>query len=127
MIQKLFVPGVMPGLNEVINSAKGAGGSGAHYYRLKDTLTSSVMILARTARPRLVPMESAHFHYTFRELHRKRDPSNIFVAVKFIEDGLVAAGVFKNDGWDQVLSIRMNFEVVDKKSAGVLVTMESPE
>ncbi len=37
----------------------------------------------------------------------KRDPSNIAAAAaKFIEDGLIKAGVIENDGWKQVLRQR---------------------
>jgi hypothetical protein len=55
-----------------------------------------------------VRVQSCYFGYVIVEETLKRDPSNICsAAIKFIEDGLKAAGVIPNDGWSNVLGIRM--------------------
>lgn len=120
MIQQLWIPNTFPSLNDVVDAAKGAGGRGTNYSAMKNQLTTSVMILAKSAR--LKPMPFAHFFYLFFEKNKQRDKSNIFVAVKFIEDGLVAAKVIKNDGWKQVLSIAQDFKVCPTKP-GVMMYM----
>ena len=62
--------------------------------------------------------KSAYFHYLLVEPNMKRDPSNIAAAAaKFIEDGLIKAGVIENDGWKQVLGIR-SYWINDKESEG---------
>lgn len=120
MIQQLWIDGYLEGMNEIIEACKGAGGSGAHYVQLKRNKTNLVMLLAKKAK--LKPMESAHFHYLFSEKTKRRDKSNVLSGIKFIEDGLVNAEVFKNDGWKQVLSITPDFEI---GRPGVLVTMST--
>ena len=122
MTQTFFVPGPLPGLNEIIAASKGAGGSGAYYAQTKRAWTEHAMVHAIKAK--LKPVASANFHYHFVEKNRRRDPSNIFAAVKFIEDGLVAAKVLTNDGWAQVLSIETSFAIGEKP--GILVTLTEP-
>lgn len=52
-------------------------------------------------------VESAYFGYVVVEANMKRDPSNVCsAAIKFVEDGLVKAGVMPNDGWKNVRGIR---------------------
>jgi len=64
---------------------------------------------------------SRKFRFIFSEKNRRRDPDNILGAVKFIMDGLVAAGVIENDGWKHVLSLEFEFRVADPgEDVGVL-------
>lgn len=66
---------------------------------------------------------SCYFTYLFVEENKKRDPSNFCSAgVKFIEDGIVLAGVMPNDGWGNVLGIS-NYWTQDKDNVGILVAM----
>lgn len=66
----------------------------------------------------------AYFHYLIIEKTKKRDPSNICAAgIKFIEDGLVKAGVIPNDGWENVLGIRIHWHKDKKCEAGIYVMM----
>lgn len=150
MTQQLWVPGPLPGLNEVVEAAKGTGSSIGRkqardlamdrvlwrqprkifhrqdgYVTMKRDLTTLVKNLA--VRARLKPMEAAHFLYAFRERNKKRDKSNIFTAVKFIEDGLVAAKVIENDGWKQILSISMDFQVASAPGIMVFMTDDDNE
>lgn len=66
------------------------------------------------------PCKEAYFHYLLVEPNVKRDPSNIAAAAaKFIEDGLIKAGVIENDGWKQVLGI-MPYWILDRSSNGAV-------
>lgn len=71
-----------------------------------------------------VAVKACYFSYLVVEKTRKRDPSNIcFSAIKFIEDGLVEAGVIENDGWSQVLGINVYWHHAPKREPMVLVIM----
>lgn len=71
-----------------------------------------------------VRVERAHFGYLVVEETFKRDPSNFCsAAIKFIEDGLVEAGVMPNDGWKEVLGIRMHWVHRKEHEPGVYVVM----
>lgn len=51
---------------------------------------------------------------------QKKDPDNISFAKKYILDGMVDAGVLKNDGWKQIQGFEDRFEV-DKDNPRVEV------
>jgi hypothetical protein len=71
-----------------------------------------------------VRVQRAYFGYLVVEETLKRDPSNICsAAVKFIEDGLVEAGVIPNDGWNNVLGIRVHWVHRKGREPGVYVVM----
>lgn len=75
-----------------------------------------------------VRVQSAYFGYLIVEETLKRDPSNICsAAVKFIEDGLVAAGAIPNDGWNEVLGIGVHWIHRKGRDPGVYVTMTDRE
>lgn len=72
------------------------------------------------------PVEACYFSYLVVEKTRKRDPSNVAASsVKFIEDGLIEAGVIPNDGWDNVLGINTYWTLERKGEAGVRLIMAS--
>lgn len=120
MKAQLWVPGPLPGQNEVISSAKGFRGSGRGYSLLKRRWTDTVALLARAAKvPRF---HKAVLDFVWLEARRNRDPDNIVSAKKFILDGLVLAGVLPDDGWEHVEGFRDSWGV--SKGAGVLVTLE---
>lgn len=119
--QSLWISGKIPGMNEIIAAAKGAGGRGARYAKLKRMWTRKVWALARVSRLR--PVERAFFRFEWREVDRARNPDNIAASKKLILDGLVLAKVLSNDGWKQVAGWTDSF-VVDPKP-GVLVHIES--
>lgn len=75
-----------------------------------------------------IQVEACYFSYLVVEKTRKRDPSNIAsAATKFIEDGLIEAGVMPNDGWDNVLGINCYWELDRPGEAGVFVLMTDSE
>ena len=71
-----------------------------------------------------VRVTACYFGYVVVEETLKRDPSNICsAAIKFIEDGLVEAGVVPNDSWGNVLGIRMVCVHRKGRDPGVYVVM----
>jgi hypothetical protein len=103
----------------MIAAAKGAGGTGRAYARLKRDWTMRIWALAKAAR--LKPVKRAYFEFIWREPARRRDPDNIAAGGrKLVLDGLVAAKVLPDDGWGVVLEWCDVFQISDKP--GVLVT-----
>jgi len=117
---KFFIPGPLPGLNEMIDQAKGCGGRGARYARIKDQWTQTCALHALAAE--LKPMARVQLEFHWIERTRQRNPDNIAAAHKYILDGLVTAKVLANDGWKQVAGWSDSFEVGDR--LGVWVTVE---
>lgn len=116
----LWVPGQMPGLNDLIAAAKGFGGRGVAYAKLKKQWTETVWGLAK--RERLPYFERASFAFEWRESSRRRDPDNVAAGGrKIILDGLVLANVLPGDGWAHVARWIDRFEVCG--FPGVLVTI----
>jgi hypothetical protein len=117
--QTLWVPGPLPGMNEILKLAGGAGGTKAHYARVKRDMTALVRNLA--VRGRLRPVARAALSFRWQEAARRRDPDNVVAGRKFIMDGLVAAGVLPGDGWDHVAAFTDEWVVAARH--GVLVTI----
>lgn len=125
MLQTLWVPGPLPGLNEIINAKGNRLGRGglSEWNKMKKLWHGRVASMA--IQQKIQRIESAHFYYTFVEPNRRRDPSNVMAgAIKIIEDGLQHAGLLAGDGWKNVLSIGALWEC-DDRAPGVRVGMES--
>lgn len=120
MIQKLWVPGPLPGQNEIVKAAKGFKGKGLGYSRQKKNWTETIAWLARAAR--LQPVERAFFHFSWVEVSQRRDPDNVVAAKKFILDGLVTARVLPGDRWKHVAGFSDSWAV--GPAPGVWVTIE---
>jgi len=111
VIAGLWVPGPLPGLNDLIDAAKGSGGRGAAYARLKREWTEAVWARAKE---QLVPAFPARvvLEFTWHERDRRRDPDNVAAGGrKLVLDGLVLAGVLRGDGWRYVQSWTDRFDV----------------
>jgi hypothetical protein len=118
-MSEFFIPGPLPGLNEMIGQAKGCGGRGARYARIKDRWTQTCALHALAAG--LKPMARVRLGFRWVERNRQRNPDNIACAHKYILDGLVTAKVLANDGWSQVAGWSDSFEVGERP--GVWVTL----
>lgn len=118
--QSLWIPGPLPGLNELLAAAKGAGGRGAIYARTKRHWTNTIVLLARSARLR--PMARVRLQFGWREPSKRRDPDNVAAGGrKLILDGLVEAQVLPGDGWAVIDGWVDAFETSD--APGCLVVM----
>jgi hypothetical protein len=122
--QTLWVPGPLPGMNEILHAANRVSRRGGKrrwdgYAEIKATLTDLVCNLA--TRGRLRPVSRAHFSFRWQCPDRRHNPDNIVSARKFILDGMVKAKVIENDGWDQVAGFTDEWVVAARH--GVLVTI----
>lgn len=61
-----------------------------------------------------------NIYYTWFCKNKKKDKSNIAFARKFIEDGLVKAGVLENDGWNNIIGFNDIF-IISKDNPRVEV------
>lgn len=98
---KFWVPGPLPGLNEIVDAAKGCGGKGYGYAKMKEKWTNDVAlhVLAAHVPKGKITRVKLHMHW-FEKKHTngtERDPDNIEAGQKFIWDGLVHAKVLPND------------------------------
>ena len=123
MKQSVFIPGQLPGMNEIIRTAAGAGGSCTNYSKLKKALNLELWAVIKQAR--LVrPARAVRVAFHWREPNRRRDLDNIAAGKKFVLDALVDANVLEDDGWLFVVGLADMFSVVDRKHVGVLVELE---
>jgi len=98
----LWIPGQLPGLNELIAAAKSGRGRGNGYARLKAQWTEEIAIRARAAGLWKWP-SGASFRFRWVEGSKRRDPDNFTGGGrKLILDGLVLAGVLPDDSWRYV-------------------------
>ena len=119
MRQSLWIPGPLPGLNELLAAARSAHGRGSAYASLKRQWGDTVWALAKAAK--LKPVACAELVFEWREPNRRRDPDNVSSAGrKLILDGLVKAGVLSGDGWEGIYSFQ-DWWFVDRMEPGVLV------
>ncbi len=57
---------------------------------------------------------------------KRKDPDNIAFAKKFIEDGMVNAGVLQGDGWNQIVSLQDEFYIDKDPRCEVELTEVQP-
>lgn len=114
----LWVPGPMPGMNELLAAGNKRRGKWNGYDALKRQWGAIVVAAARP----LPGFTRARLDFVWREKNKRRDPDNVAGAGrKLILDGLVNGGVLPGDGWAQVAGWTDVFEVSDEP--GVRVTI----
>lgn len=135
-----FVAGKVPSLNELLDAKGGAAprvasiimrhlpkkgkARGARFDAYNDLKQHWKQRTIGAIGHPFVRVSSAYFGYLVVEQEMRRDPSNICSsAIKFIEDGIVEAGVMSNDGWDNVLGIRVHWIHRKKHEPGIYVVM----
>lgn len=121
----LFVPGPLPGLNELFAARGrtrqiGAARQTSEYARAKKRWSGVIALLVRVNR--IEPIEPSAWTWLWVELHRRRDPDNFSAAGrKLVLDGLHDARVLRSDGWTHVLEQRDHWIVLAdfvKRSGG---------
>ncbi len=116
-----FIPGPLPGRNEQEAAARTNRYAAASMK--KKWTQHCAHVFAGTG---------AHFDrikvcFTWIAKDRRMDPDNVSCGgKKFIMDGLVMAGIIKNDGWKNVSGFTDHFHV-DKRNPGVIVNITSEE
>jgi hypothetical protein len=123
--QRLWIPGHVPSLNEVIEAAKGAGGRGYRYAKMKREWGELIWALAKAAK--LQPVRRARLGFLWIEKDRRRDPDNVAGAGhKLICDALVKASILPGDGWEHIAGFSDDF-IVDPSRHGVEVTIRETD
>lgn len=121
----LWVPGRLPGLNELLNGKSQARNGWNAYNQTKQRWTASVILLSRVRG--LSAVGPGYWSYLCAEPNQKRDPLNIVAgAVKILEDALVKGGLLENDGWADVLGF-VGYWVHRREQAGCLLRWHPSE
>jgi|SRR5690625_1655404 len=113
-MQEFTIPGELPTANEVIAALNTQ--NRRIYSNMKKDYTAYVMMMCQ----KIKPMKKVDITITWYCKNRRKDKDNIMFGQKFIFDGLVKAGVLKNDGWAQIGDVTHKFKVdKDKPRARV--------
>ena len=118
---KLIYRGRLPGLNEIVNSARYSKYSGARQKKRVQELLELTWCRARgkTFDDRVI------IHINFYEKDHKRDEDNVMAGMKFILDALQKLDVIKQDSQRYVHVLPEVF--VDAKNPRVEVIIEPEE
>lgn len=121
MTAKLIIQGRFHCLNDYISALGENRFVGA---ALKKQDQELVEWCAKTQLRNYRPTGRVSMQYTWYEPDRRRDMDNISsFGRKVIQDGLVKAGVLKNDGWKQIARFSDDF-FVDAKNPRIEVLIE---
>lgn len=125
MTHKIVIPGELPDLNTIIAESKKGRGKWQPYNEMKQEYTNIVAWIAKSEIKK--QLKKIDLEITWICKNRRKDKDNISGGgTKFILDGLVAAGVIKNDGWKQIGDIYHKFKV-DKHNPRVEVEIREVE
>ena len=118
----------IPGLNEMLNAAKNTYRISSRtstraiysrYENMKKLWIGKIVKVIKEAN--ITPVDKCHLELIWAETSKRRDPDNIAAFIKFILDGMQAAEIITNDGWNQILGWDNNFIIEDKRSVTVRI------
>ena len=112
----LEIPVRLPGRNEQEKASRINRYAGA---AMKKKYTS-IVAMCCTGIPEI--KGRAWFKFIWYEPNKRRDPDNISAGMKFIFDGLIAAGKMQNDGWANVAGFSHRFEVNKEPKVVIEIT-----
>lgn len=115
---ELVIPGQLPALNEIIQASKTHWSQYSKLKKKYSDLIEDITVIHRTPFFRELELD-----ITYYCRDRRKDPDNIAAGKKFILDGLVAAGVIKDDGWKCVKGFNERWQV-DKENPRVEVVLK---
>ena len=104
-----FIPGRLPGMNEMIDAARAVKGFSAFQKKRYTNRVADVVQL--TFRKYGAIQGKVWVSCAWVEKDRRRDPDNICASKKYILDGLVKAGLLKGDGWKYIAGFTDTWEV----------------
>ena len=111
------IPGELPNLNEIIGESK------IHWSNYSSLKKANTLAVAHCARQKIKrKYNKINLEIIWFCKDRRQDKDNIMAGTKFILDGLVSAGIIKNDGWAQVGRISHDWQV-DKHNPRIEVTI----
>lgn len=118
---KLVLDRKMPGLNQVLHASK------KEQAMMKREYTSYVT--KELNKQGCVPdatYKNIRINAVFYETQEGRDPDNLLVAFKYINDALICAGMVDDDSIAQISFGSLNF-VQNTRKFGVVLTLECEE
>lgn len=116
MIQKFVIPGKFVSLNEFYR---------ANQWDQEDIKESSDDRVAWCAKAAKIKKckKPIRYHVLWVEENRRRDLDNVAFAKKFIQDGLVKAGILHNDSHHEIIGFSDSFDY-DSRNPRIEVTLE---
>ena len=132
MIQTFFIPGPLPGLNELIDAAQSRARTWGRSRRQWNGYANLKKQQGETAywqllKQHMQPMRRVRLTFVWQERNRFRDPDNIAAGGrKIILDAMVKAKILNDDGWRQIDGWSDHWVVVND-SPGVTVRMDDME
>lgn len=122
MIQSVFIPTLLPNLNDMLAAAKVRRGSWSKYSEMKQIYGAICKADLKAAK--LTPIRTpVSVQFIWQEKNKRRDKDNIAAAQKFVLDALVELQILTNDGWAQIRSIRHEW-TVKPDEPGVWVVLQ---
>ena len=130
MIQTLWIPGPLPGLNEMLAGAKVFGRKtrkNGKRWNAYDALKESheKLIVSECIEQKIKPVNRARFVFVWNCPNKRRDKDNVAAGKKLIFDALKHAKVIPDDRWDIVLGWEDRFVIT--KDPGVMVEIYEEE
>lgn len=122
MQQKLIIPGRLPGMNEIIATAKSHPKA---YSREKKEYTNAIAWQCKAQKLCSI-YKTIDVTIKWHCKDRRRDKDNITAGQKYILDGLQKARVIKNDNWECIRSLRHEF-AVDKDNERIEIILKEVE
>lgn len=120
MAQSFTIQGELTDLNSFLKAVNSNRFVGA---KIKATETARAKLSAQKAKLKPATEYPVYISYHWYSKNRKKDIDNIAYAKKYINDGLVEAGVLKNDGQKYVAGFRDNF-YIDETNPRVEIFIE---
>ena len=105
---EVWIPGKLPGENEIIKAAKRSGkGTSNQYTKMKKDWSEYVAGIFIGCG--LEQAEAIFVDFEWIDYDRRHDKDNIAAAKKFIFDGMVKAGFIQDDGWKHIIGWKESF------------------
>jgi hypothetical protein len=120
MKYEFTIQGRLPSLNEINSANRSHWGAGSRQKQKTDWL-----IMAQIPRClKYLNLTNVTVTFTWFDIHRRRDPDNVYSAQKFLLDSLVKTKVLQGDGQKHVKRIFHSEIFVDKKNPRVEIVLE---
>ena len=116
---KIVINAEMPDLNKIIKISKQHW---AKYSKTKKQYTDLVAYIAKTKKVNEIN-KPVYIIFRWYCKNKMKDPDNIAAGKKFILDGLVKAGVLKDDRWGHIRGFKDEF-YIDNKSPRIEVDIK---
>ena len=103
----IWIPVVFPSRNESERAARSSKFAGAS---LKKKYTKLAVTVHRSIREKgMAPLQRYSVSFLWVCKDKRHDPDNVMAGMKFVFDGMVAAGLVAGDRWENVHEDRESF------------------